>query len=96
MPNAPGRVVAVAGDEPGVVVTDQAGTTARPLRVQRGEPLGVEGVDDLAHGVPSAATSRAIAATGVPDADARIMVARRTRIELPRPRRTIWVSVWPS
>ncbi|MDT7706463.1 MAG: hypothetical protein QOG20_2070, partial [Pseudonocardiales bacterium] len=23
-----------------------------------------------------------------------IMVARRTRIELPRPRRTIWASVW--
>jgi hypothetical protein len=44
----------------------------------------------------SAATSRVIAATGVPDADAMIMVARRTRIELPRPRRTIWVSVWPS
>ena len=41
----------------------------------------------------SAATSRAIAATGVPDADARIMVARRTRIELPRPRRAIRVQV---
>ena len=40
----------------------------------------------------SAATSRAIADTGVPDAEAMIMVARRTRIELPRPRRTIWVS----
>jgi hypothetical protein len=40
----------------------------------------------------SAATSRAIAGTGVPDADARIIVARRTRIGLPRPRRTIWVN----
>ena len=37
----------------------------------------------------SAAISRAIAGTGVPDAEAMIMVARRTRIELPRPRRTI-------
>jgi hypothetical protein len=44
----------------------------------------------------SAATSRAIAGTGVPDADAMMIVARRTRTELPRPRRTIWVNVWPS
>ena len=44
----------------------------------------------------SAATNRAIADTGVPDADAMMIVARRTRTELPRPRRTIWVSVWPS
>jgi hypothetical protein len=43
----------------------------------------------------SAATSRAIADTGVPELEAMMIVARRTRIELPRPRRTIWVSVWP-
>jgi hypothetical protein len=36
----------------------------------------------------SAATRRAIAVTGVPDEDARMIVARRTRIGLPRPRRT--------
>ena len=40
----------------------------------------------------SAATSRAIAGTGVPADEARIIVARRTRIEAPLPRRTIRVS----
>ncbi|MFI5960109.1 hypothetical protein [Cryptosporangium sp. NPDC051539] len=39
----------------------------------------------------SAATRRAIAATGVPEAEAMIIVARRTRIGL-RPRRTICSS----
>lgn len=43
----------------------------------------------------SAATSRAIAETGVPDEDAMMIVARRTRIGFPRPRRTIWVSAAP-
>nr|WP_246121992.1 hypothetical protein [Actinoallomurus bryophytorum] len=40
----------------------------------------------------SAATSRAIAGTGVPDAEAMIIIARRTRIDSCLPRRTIWVS----
>jgi len=40
----------------------------------------------------SAATSRAIADTGVPDDEARMIVARRIRIGFPRPRRTIWVN----
>jgi hypothetical protein len=37
----------------------------------------------------SAATIRAIAGTGVPDADAMMIIARRTRIEPCLPRRTI-------
>ena len=44
----------------------------------------------------SAATSRAIAGTGVPDDDAMMIIARRTRIEPCLPRRTIWVNRWPS
>ena len=44
----------------------------------------------------SAATSRAIAGTGVPDADAMMIIARRTRIGFPRPRRTICCSRCPS
>jgi hypothetical protein len=40
----------------------------------------------------SAATSRAIAGTGVPDADAMMIIARRTRIAEPFPRRTICCS----
>jgi hypothetical protein len=40
----------------------------------------------------SAATSRAIAVTGVPDADAMMIIARRTRTEPCLPRRTICVS----
>jgi hypothetical protein len=44
----------------------------------------------------SAATSRAIAATVVPEADAMMIVARRTRIEPCLPRRTIACNRWPS
>ncbi|OLL89274.1 hypothetical protein Ae406Ps2_6481 [Pseudonocardia sp. Ae406_Ps2] len=44
----------------------------------------------------SAATRRAIAGTGVPDDDAMMIDARRTRIGFPRPRRTIRVSRRPS
>jgi hypothetical protein len=43
----------------------------------------------------SAATSPAIAETGVPDDDARIIVARRTRIDPPLPRRTICCTDGP-
>lgn len=42
------------------------------------------------------ATSRAIARTGVPDDEARMIVARRTRIDSCRPRRTIRPSRCPS
>jgi hypothetical protein len=44
----------------------------------------------------SAATSRAIAGTGVPDADAMMIIARRTRIDPCLPRRTICCSRCPS
>ena len=44
----------------------------------------------------SAATSRAIAGTGVPDAEDMIIIARRTRIEPCLPRRTICCSRCPS
>jgi hypothetical protein len=37
-----------------------------------------------------------MADTGVPDDEARMIVARRTRIGFPRPRRTIWVNRCPS
>jgi hypothetical protein len=43
-----------------------------------------------------AATSRAIAGTGVPDADAMMINARRTRIESCLPRRTICCNRRPS
>jgi hypothetical protein len=44
----------------------------------------------------SAATSRAIAGTGVPDADAMVISARRTRIDPCLLRRTICCSRLPS
>jgi hypothetical protein len=44
----------------------------------------------------SAATSRAIALTGVPDADAMMIIARRTRTDPCLPRRTICCSRLPS
>jgi len=43
-----------------------------------------------------AATSRAIAGTVVPDADAMMINARRTRTDSCLPRRTIWTSRCPS
>jgi hypothetical protein len=53
-------------------------------------------VNHVAHGVLIRSDQSAITDTGVPEAEARIMVARRTRIEFPRPRRTICVSRCPS
>ena len=44
----------------------------------------------------SAATSRAIAGTRVPDAEAMMIIARRTRIDPCLPRRTICCSRLPS
>jgi hypothetical protein len=44
----------------------------------------------------SAATSRAIAGTKVPDADAMMIIARRTRTDSCLPRRTICCSHCPS
>jgi hypothetical protein len=44
----------------------------------------------------SAATSRAIAGTSVPDADAMMIIARRTRTDPCFPRRTICSSRRPS
>jgi len=44
----------------------------------------------------SAATSRAIAGTSVPDADAMMIIARRTRTDSSLPRRTICCSRRPS
>jgi hypothetical protein len=38
-------------DELDVLIADQAGTASRPLRVQRGQPPLVEGVNHIAHGV---------------------------------------------
>ncbi len=43
----------------------------------------------------SAATSRAIAGTSVPDADAMMIIARRTRTVPCFPRRTICCRRWP-
>ena len=45
---------------------------------------------------PQAAVSRAIADIGVPDADAMMIIARRTRIDLCLPSRTICCSRRPS
>ena len=44
----------------------------------------------------SAATNRAIAGTSVPDADAMMIIARRTRTDPCLPRRTICYSRRPS
>jgi hypothetical protein len=44
----------------------------------------------------SAATSRAIAGTSVPEDDAMMIIARRTRTDPCLPRRTICCSRWPS
>ncbi len=54
------------------------GTASRLLRVQCGQALLGEGVDHIAHGSSSAASSQAIADTGVPDEEARMIVALRT------------------
>jgi hypothetical protein len=80
-------------DELLVDVTDPAGTTSRPPRVQSVQTDLVEPVDHLPHG---AATSRAIADTGVPPADAMIIIARRTRTVPCLPRRTICNNRRPS
>jgi hypothetical protein len=45
---------------------------------------------------PGAIAGRAIAGTGVPDADAMMISARRTRIDPCLPRRTICCSRFPS
>jgi hypothetical protein len=49
-------------------------------------------MDHIPDRVLVAATSRAIADTGVADADAMMINARRTRIDSPLPRRTICCS----
>jgi hypothetical protein len=38
-------------DDLDVLITDQAGTASRPLRVQRGQSFGVERVDHVPDGV---------------------------------------------
>jgi hypothetical protein len=50
----------------------------------------------LAYRSGSAATKAAIAGAVLPEADARIIIARRTRIVPCLPRRTIRTSVRPS
>ena len=50
-PSFSGRVVAAVTMNVHVLVTDQAGTASRPVRVQRGQALLVEGVDHVADGV---------------------------------------------
>jgi hypothetical protein len=68
-------------DERDVLVTDQEGTASRPLRVRHGQSPLIERVNHVPHGVLIRNDQSAIAETGVPEAEARIMVARRTRID---------------
>jgi hypothetical protein len=53
-------------------------------------------VDHVPDGVLVRGDQPVIAGTGVPDADARIIVARRTRIDPPSPARTICCNWRPS
>ena len=55
-------------DDGDVIVADQAGTTSRPPRVQRRQPLWLNKCTTSRTVSSSAATSCAIAGTGVPDA----------------------------
>ena len=95
-PSFSGRMVAVAtmtAMSPSLI---RRGTAARPPRVQRGQPLLVEQWITSRTVSPSSATSHAIAGTGVPDADAMMIIARRTRIDPCLPRRTTCCSRCPS
>lgn len=55
-------------------------------------PCLIECVDHVPDGVLVSGHSRAIVGTGVPDADAMMIMAGRTRIAGPLPRRTICCS----
>jgi hypothetical protein len=80
-------------DELAFVVTDEAGTASRPPRVQRGQALLVECGDHIADGVLVRGDQPSIAFTGVPDADAMMIKALRTRTDSCLPRRTICCSL---
>jgi len=82
-------------------------TSISPSLIRRGRPpahRGSSAARPLALNVwitsrtvsSSAATSRAIAGTSVPDADAMMIIARRTRTDPCFPRRTICSSRRPS
>jgi hypothetical protein len=88
----PGRL----DDEPLLVRVDPAGTAPRPARVQHVKPRWLNAWITSRTVSASAWTSRAIAGTVVPLADAMTINARRTRIEPCLPRRTIRCSVCPS
>jgi hypothetical protein len=75
-------------NDPGVSVGDPAGTTARPARAQAGQPTVLNAWITSRTVSSSAATRRAIAGTVVPDAEAMMINARRTRIDSCLPRRT--------
>jgi hypothetical protein len=75
-------------DERDIVVTDPAGTAARPLRVQRGQPPLVERVDHIPHGVLIGGHRQAVSGTVVPEAEPMTISARRTRIDPCLPRLT--------
>ena len=76
-------------DELLVVTADQVGTASRPLRVERRNPRSLKAWITSRTVSSCAATSRAIAGTVVPDADAMMINARRTRTDSCLPRRTI-------
>lgn len=89
-PSLAGRILAVRDDEL-AFVADQPGTAS----LQRGHAVLVERVDRIADGVLIAATSRAIAVTGLPHADAMMIRARPT-YRLVSARRTIRCRLCPS
>jgi hypothetical protein len=81
-------------DEDFVLRTDQAGTATRPLRVQTGQarPISLNRWIICRIASSSPWTRRAMAGTVFPLAEAMITIARRSRIDEPVPRRTIFCS----
>jgi hypothetical protein len=84
--------VAVAGNEDFVVRADQAGTATRPLRVQTGHAHLVEPVDDTPDRVLITLDQTGDGRDGIPLAEAMITIARRSRIDDPVPRRTMFCN----
>jgi hypothetical protein len=85
-----GAFAALGGQHVGV-----AGVGITPAQVVL-QLAGQRGVIPVVRVSSSAATNRAIAGTSVPDADAMMIIARRTRTDPCFPRRTICSSRRPS
>lgn len=83
-------------DELALVIADQAGTASRPPGVQRGQALRVKRMDHVPDSVLVRGHQPGDRRHGVPDADAMMINAWRTRTDSCSPRRTICCSFCPS